>query len=146
MAQSDSEEGNKTLVRNFIETIFNERDLEAADDFLVEDYREYATGNGESFQNREEFKSGNADFLAAFPDLKVTEDGCLAEENTVVYRHTMTGTHQGKIMGVEPTGNEIILENAGVFQIEDGKTADLYLYADNISLMGQLGIISENTT
>lgn len=54
----------------------------------------------------------------------------------------MTGTHQGKIMGVEPTGNEIILENAGVFQIEDGKIADLYLYADNISLMSQLDIIS----
>jgi predicted ester cyclase len=95
---------------------------------------------GESFQGREEFKAGNADFFAAFPDLTVTEDGCIAERNTVVYRHTLTGTHEGEIMGVEPTANEIILENAGVFRIEKGKLLTS-LHADNISLMRQLGIV-----
>ncbi len=30
-------------------------------------------------------------------------------------------------MGVEPTGDEIILENVGVFRIENGRIADLYL-------------------
>ncbi len=47
-------------------------------------------------------------------------------------------------MGVEPTGNEITLENAGVFRIENGKIVDLYLYADNISLIHQLEIMTEN--
>ncbi|GAA0254329.1 ester cyclase [Haladaptatus pallidirubidus] len=89
----------------------------------------------ESFQSCEEFKAGNAAFFAAFPDLTVTEDGCIAEGNTVVYRHYLIGTHEGEIMGVEPTGIEISLENAGVFRIENKKIVDLYLYADNISLM-----------
>ena len=145
MGQNDTEVTNKTLVRNFIETVFNERDIEAANDFLVENYHEYSTGNGDSFQSREEFISGNADFLAAFPDLRMIEDGCIAEGDTVVYQHTITGTHEGEIMGVEPTGNKITLENAGVFHIEDGKIADVYLYADNISLMRQLGIIPQDS-
>lgn len=134
---------NKEVVRSLMEDVFNEKNMEDADKYLAEDYTEYATGNGESFQSREEFKAGNADFFAAFPDLTVTEDGCIAEGHTVVYRHTLTGTHEGEIMGVEPTGNEITLENAGVFRIENGKIVDLYLYADNVSLMRQLGIIPE---
>lgn len=142
--QEQMEAENKEIVRSLMEEVFNEKNIEAADEFLVEDYSEYATGNGESFQSREEFKAGNADFFAAFPDLIVTEDGCIAEGNTVVYRHILTGTHEGEIMGVEPTGNEITLENAGVFRIENGRIVDLYLYADNISLMRQLGIVTEN--
>ncbi|WP_227356005.1 ester cyclase [Haladaptatus salinisoli] len=142
--QNQTEADNKELVRNLMEEVFNEKNVDAADEFLAIDYTEYATGNGESFQSREEFKAGNADFFTAFPDLTVTEDGCIAEGNTVVYRHTLTGTHKGEIMGVEPTGNEITLENAGVFRIKNGKIIDLYLYADNISLMRQLGIITES--
>jgi len=142
--RDQTEAENKEVVRSLMEEVFNGKNVEAADEFLVEDYSEYATGNGESFQNREEFKEGNLDFFAAFPDLTVTEDGCIAEGNTVVYRHTVTGTHEGEIMGVERTGNEISLQNAGVFRVEDGKIVELYLYADNVSLMRQLDIIPEN--
>ncbi|WP_231187273.1 ester cyclase [Haladaptatus sp. DYF46] len=141
--QRQREAENKEIVRRLMEEVFNEKNIEIADKYLAEDYTEYATGNGESFQSREEFKAGNADFFTAFPDLTVTEDGCIAEGHTVVYRHTLTGTHEGEIMGVEPTGNEIILKNAGVFRIENRRIVDLYLYADNVSLMRQLGIIPE---
>ncbi|MFH5800910.1 ester cyclase [Haladaptatus sp. CMAA 1911] len=141
--QRQREAENKEIVRHLMEEVFNEKNIETADNYLAEDYTEYATGNGESFQSREEFKAGNADFFTAFPDLTVTEDGCVAEGHTVVYRHTLTGTHEGEIMGVKPTGNEIILENAGVFRIENRRIVDLYLYADNVSLMRQLGIIPE---
>ncbi|MFC4440201.1 MULTISPECIES: ester cyclase [Natrialbaceae] len=142
--QEQTEAENKAVVRDFIDAVFVEKDVEVADDFLRADYHEYATGNGESFRSREEFKAGNADFFAAFPDLSVTENGCIAEGDIVVYQHTLIGTHHGELLDAEPTGNEITLENVGVFRIEGGKIAELYLYADTISLLRRLGIVPED--
>src|SRR5262249_49173717 len=43
----------------------------------------------------------------AFPDRRFAVDQLLAEDDTVVLRWTMTGTHLGPLFGREPTGTQI---------------------------------------
>jgi steroid delta-isomerase-like uncharacterized protein len=45
--------------------------------------------------------------LAAFPDLKVTIDGIVAEEADAVVRWTMTATHAGDMMGIQASNRKI---------------------------------------
>jgi predicted ester cyclase len=55
-----------------------------------------------------------ARLLRAYPDLHITIEDLVEEEDKVVSRNTVTGTHQGEYMGIPPTGksvtyNEIII-------------------------------------
>src|SRR5260221_5300895 len=44
---------------------------------------------------------------AAFPDLRTTIEHQVAEGDTVATRATLRGTHQGALMGVPPTNQQL---------------------------------------
>ena len=44
----------------------------------------------------------------------------VAEGNKVATRKTITGTHQGELMGIVPTGKTVTIRLIDIFTIEDG--------------------------
>ncbi len=50
------------------------------------------------------FKDMFATMRSAFPDMEVTPEHMTATEDDVALAYTITGTHQGEFLGVEPTG------------------------------------------
>jgi predicted ester cyclase len=40
----------------------------------------------------------------AFPDLSVAPETMVADEESLAFAYTMTGTHRGPLMGIAPTG------------------------------------------
>jgi len=57
----------------------------------------------------------------AFPDLKVHIYDQLAEDDKVVTRKAITGTHKGKLFGIEPTGQEIKIDVIDIVRLKNGK-------------------------
>lgn len=80
-------------------------------------------------------------FFDAFPDLALTIDSMLEEGNVVAARWTITGTHLGEYEGIEPSGKGFEFTSMGMFRIEDGKTAEVWLEADNLGHLRQLGAV-----
>lgn len=56
----------------------------------------------------------------AFPDLTVQILDMVAEGNKVATRKTITGSHQGELMGIAPTGKTVTISLIDIFTIEDG--------------------------
>jgi predicted ester cyclase len=54
-----------------------------------------------------------AGLIAAFPDIRTSEDDLIADGDAVVVRRTMRGTHQGEFMGIGPTGKAITFTSCG---------------------------------
>jgi hypothetical protein len=54
-------------------------------------------------------------FYAAFPDLKHTIDDGFANEEKAVLRFTITGTHQGELIGLAPTEKQITISGMAMF-------------------------------
>jgi predicted ester cyclase len=86
-------------------------------------------------------------FAAAFPDgkhtiLSVVQDGDLAAlEGVWVATHTgPMDTPQGTI---PPTGARVELKFCGIGTIRDGKFASVHVYFDQLSMLGQLGLLPE---
>lgn len=57
----------------------------------------------------------------AFPDLTVEIYEQIAEGDKVVTRKAIVGTHQGMLMGIEPTSKQIKIDVIDIVRLKDGK-------------------------
>ncbi len=77
----------------------------------------------------------------AFPDLQITTEDLIAQDDRVVERLTIGGTHKGVFLGTPPTGKRVTWGLINIYRIADGKIVDLWSEHDRLGLMQQLGVI-----
>lgn len=137
------QEQNKQLVRRIPEDVFAEGDLDLLNELYAEDAIEHnAMGD---HQGRTAIRESFEAFLTAFPDISQTVENIIAEEDMVAIQITSRGTHEGELMGFEPTGNEIEMQQMFFVRIEDGMIAERWFLPDSLGLLQQLGIIEMST-
>jgi steroid delta-isomerase-like uncharacterized protein len=79
--------------------------------------------------------------FAAFPDMTSSEDELIVEENKVVVRRTLTGTHTGTLMGVPPTGKKVVVGGVWLAHLRDGKIHEQWVYFDALGMLQQIGAL-----
>jgi steroid delta-isomerase-like uncharacterized protein len=82
-----------------------------------------------------------ARLLRAYPDLHITVEDLIEEDDKVVMRNTVTGTHQGEHMGVPPTGKAVTYNEIFIARFADGRIAETWGIVDVLSQLRQLGAI-----
>lgn len=111
-----------TLVRWF-EEVWNERN-EATIDELLTPTSVCHTESG-PIVGPGQFRVGMyIPFLAAFPDLKVTVEDAIAENDRAVVRWSASGTHQGAGLGIAPTGRTVAFRGMTWVTVADGKLGE----------------------
>ncbi len=124
--------------RRLIEEAFGSGRLEVFDELCDSGYREHdpVAGDGDLAKARESCRM----YRAAFPDLKPTILGSYADHDTVITHWRMTGTHQGALMGIAPTGARCAAEGISLARFRGGKIAESWVQWDALGLMRQLGV------
>jgi predicted ester cyclase len=77
----------------------------------------------------------------AFPDVLMSVEDQVAEGDKVVTRWIASGTHQGDMMGIAPTGNRVTVAGTSVERIVDGKIEETWDNYDALGMMQQIGAI-----
>lgn len=131
-------EENKTLQRRWIEEGVNKGNLALFDE-LYGDCVYYSPATGEL--KREALKQFVASLLAAFPDGRWTVEDQVAEGDKVVTRWSFTGTHQGELMGLAPTGKQVTTSGMVIDRIVESKIVEEWEEWDALGLMQQLGAV-----
>lgn len=80
-------------------------------------------------------------FLTVFPDLQITLEDMLAEDEKVATRVTMRGTHQGPLFGVPATGKSVVMKANHIFKLKHGLIVQRHGQMDRLELMQQLGVM-----
>lgn len=80
-------------------------------------------------------------FETAFPKYELFIEEMITESNKVVVRGRATGIHKGALNGIPPTGKEMDLPFVIRYTIENEMITDMWLIADQMILMQQLGVI-----
>ena len=132
---------NSALVRRFIDEIFNQGNLEVAEEILAPDYLHHDPTTNEFGSGIEGFKQMIYLYRQAF-DLQIVLEDQVAAEDKVVDRWTGHGTHQGAFMGLAPTGKKITATGISIHRIAAGKIAETWNNYDALGIFRQLGIIS----
>ena len=97
---------NEALLQRFYDEGWNANNLDVYDELVTEDFLDHQAIPGLE-PGREGFKMLNVMFRSAFPDVWVTVDRIVAEDDKVACRWTSTGTHEGDLFGIPPTGNKV---------------------------------------
>ncbi len=132
-------EANKALVRRFYDEVWNQGNLDVADEVFAPDYVRHDLRASEPAPGPDGQKQIAAGFRAAFPDLEFKVDLLLAEGDYVAGRWTATGTHLGPWGGVPATGRSMRFSGVNVFRFVDGKVAEIWNHRDDLGLMEQIG-------
>ena len=132
-------EENKALLRRFIEEVANKGNLAVIDEIISADVVDHNPQPGQP-SGREGVKQNFNMFRTAFPDLHITIDDMVAEGDKVAARMTMRGTHRGELMGIPPTGKQVVFSSIEIDRFSGGQCVDHWEQADIMGLMQQLGV------
>jgi len=68
-----------------------------------------------------------------FPDISITIEDLVAEEESVVVRTTWRGTHLGEYEGIAPTGKQVTRSMIQIFHVKDGKLLEEWSEGESLS-------------
>ena len=135
-----SKEQNSAATRRWLERGFNGRDLAEFDRYFKPDLVNHELPP-ELPPGVEGTKMMASLFFTAFPDIVVTVEDLLANDDRVVVRWSARGTHLGDLMGVPPTGIGVSITGIAIDRFEDGRSVEHWEIFDQLGLMQQLGVI-----
>ena len=140
-------EENKALTRRSWE-IVAKGSLDNLDDALQEVYADDVVLHepDEDVRGIEGLKQFVSMIRSALPDLRITLEDDIAEGNKVVSRWRAQGTHQGELMGIAPTGNQVSITGITIHRIEDSKIVEEWENWDALGMMQQIGAIPQPST
>ena len=129
----------KETIRCIVEEGFGGQ-LEVFDETLAESYVGYGVAP-EPLRGPEAVKEFVRVYRAAFPDLQTRVDDVVAEGDTVAYRWSARGTHQGELFGIPPTGRRVTCRGVDWYYIAGGWITEYWDVIDQVGLLTQLGVL-----
>jgi predicted SnoaL-like aldol condensation-catalyzing enzyme len=129
MAQPD----NKTVARGFVQTIFNERKIDEAKNFVTPDITYHGV---EEVKGLENFKQWIGEDLKAFPDMNITIVDSFGEQDKLAMRWNLKGTFVKELRGSQPSHEEpnwkdvshekFETQGVEIFHFQDGKIKEAW--------------------
>jgi steroid delta-isomerase-like uncharacterized protein len=134
-----SAERNKSIVQQFLDEAYNKGNLSVGDKWLAADcVLHFASTDIKGLEGWKQFATM---FLTAFPNLHVSIEDIVAEEDKVVARWTAHGTHKGPFRDIAPTGKHVTWMGIAIYRFAGGKIGEIWGLNDALGLMQQLGVI-----
>src|SRR5215218_9169386 len=100
-------EDNEGVVRQFFEEVFGGGNLDLVDELIAPGHVNHDPNAPEVEVGPESIKQLIGMYREAFPDICFTIEEMVVEGDRVAHRWTFRGTHQGEMMGVYPTGEQV---------------------------------------
>lgn len=133
-----SVEQNKTVIDRVFAAL-NEHDLYTVVSYYRPDCRFY--GWAPETLDVAGYKEAMGALLAAFPDARFPVLDVVAEADRVAVLHNFQGTHQAPFQGVPASGRPVQINGIALFHMADGAAAEIWLSADFMGILQQIGAI-----
>jgi steroid delta-isomerase-like uncharacterized protein len=129
---------HKTLLRNYLEQVWKNKQPETIRNFLAPHYKRYTSPTAPPLSLEDQIQR-LASFWAAFPDIQIQVEEVAAEDGLICFRSTMRGTHQGTFHGLPPSGRRVAVQLLDMIKIENGQFVEHWGGPDLYDLLQQLG-------
>jgi steroid delta-isomerase-like uncharacterized protein len=136
-----SADSNKALARRVLEEAFNAGIIDVIDEIVTTDFVNHDAALPEPMIGPEAAKATISGYRTAFPDLRITIEEQIADDQGVATRWSAKGTHQGDLMGMGPTGKQATVTGITIDRIVDGRIAESWTNWDTLGMLQQLGVV-----
>ena len=135
---------HEKLIHRWFEELYNEGDLEVADEILADELeyhgpRSFSPGN---MRKPAHVKAFVKRYHAAFPDINYHVDHVFGTGEEYAVRWEAEGTHTEELFGLEGTGEKFVDEGLNLFEIEDGEITAIWSYWDTLGMVRELGLVA----
>jgi steroid delta-isomerase-like uncharacterized protein len=134
-------EQNKALMRRAIEEVWNRENFALLKEIVAADFVIHASAPEAEIHGVEGAKQFVKMLHNAIPDIHFMIVDQVAEGDRVVTRWQAQGTHKGELMGMPPTGKQVILTATDIDRIANGKVVECWTTLDGATMMQQMGIV-----
>ena len=134
---------HKDLVQRFYKEVFENGNVDAIDDLLIEDAIEHEKPPpGMTLKpGREGVKDICRVYVQAFRPMSVQVHEQYEDGDTVITRATFTGTHSGQFGPVPATGNTAGIEGIDIIRFEGDRIAEHWGQVDGLGMLTAVGVI-----
>jgi steroid delta-isomerase-like uncharacterized protein len=133
---------NKELSRKFTE-LFSTGDDALAREILSPDVVFHGTHGDGELRGVDAMIAFVAGYRRAFPGAHSSVEDQVAEGDKVVTRWRASGTHDGELGSIPPTGRPFVMEGVTIERIAEGKLVEVWVARDELGLLSQLGVLPE---
>ncbi|MFE4632217.1 ester cyclase [Streptomyces sp. NPDC056773] len=130
-------EKNVALVRRAYRCV-QDRDLDAAQELLTENFIANVPGVAEPLRGREIWRMGSQIMLDAFPDLTIDVQDIFGVGDKVTVLVNFRATHLGAFQQFEATGRAVAYRSVEVYRFEGDRIAEEWVAPDLLHLMQQI--------
>ncbi len=136
-----SQQDNIKAQQQFGEAI-NSGNLNALKTFVAADCVDHDPGSGQ-VPGPEGYIALFTQMRTAFPDLAVAVDKMVADDDSVAFAYTLTGTHSNNFMGYPATGRRISARGMQISRFENGKMVERWGSSDQLGILQQIGAVKK---
>lgn len=143
-------ETNRAVVRRLFECVYSKGELELVDDLIAPGFVGYSAESSETYLGPEGIKTHVVGLRASLHGFAIEIDDFHAEGDTFEVSWTARGTHERRLLGIEPTctvgrageeprGNRIAVSGVATGTVRNGKVRENAMVWDVGELRRQLG-------
>jgi predicted ester cyclase len=129
-------EANKQLFVEMVERVVGRDDWASVADYFTDDF--VAHGAGRKPTTLDGLQHLTRVWRVAFPDWRDEILDVVAERDLVVGRLRASGTHEGPLLDIAPTGERCEWGMIEIVRVRDGKIAEQWGYSDFAEVIARL--------
>jgi steroid delta-isomerase-like uncharacterized protein len=134
-----SNEANIQLLQESLETL-NAHDADRFMATIHEDVTWSLDASKDPISGTKALRALIEAMMAAMPDMNYDLQQILnADDEHVIIRYILKGTHEGEFMGIAPTHKKVKMYGCVISKIKDGKRYQMWQYSSGPGLLEQLG-------
>jgi predicted ester cyclase len=135
---SDAQEPQRTLALRYFNDMWNPMNASVADEIIARD----VTGHvgSATLHHIDALKDRISVIGKVYETSHFTVEAIVVEKDTVAVRWTQRAKHSGMFLGPETRGKEVTVSGMHLFRIANGKIAEIWVNADDLGELQQLGV------
>jgi steroid delta-isomerase-like uncharacterized protein len=135
---STLQDQNKEIAKRAFEEILSRGHYELAQQLYARDFVNHGIHSNATFEQDQTALKG---WHAAFPDVVITPEKLIAEDDLVTIYWIARGTNTGTGNGLPATGKKAELAGITIWRIIDRKIKEEWSAFDQLSMLQQLGLL-----
>ena len=120
-----SKESNGAALSKFAEAV-NTGNYKLFNDVVAADCVDHDPGPGQ-VPGPDGYQALFTEMRQAFPDMKVERAELVADEEAIAFAYTFSGTQNGSLMGIAPTGKNVKIRGLQISKFRDGKMVERWV-------------------
>ncbi|MGI8577042.1 MAG: ester cyclase [Nocardioidaceae bacterium] len=133
-----SREQNIATQERFGEEVVAGGNFDAVDELVAPDFVDHDPAPGQA-PGPDGLKGFFATMRAGLPDLSVSVEQLVADDEYVTIAYRITGTHQGDLLGVPATGRSVDVRGVQIGKFRDSLLVERWGSSDQLGMLQQIG-------